>query len=118
VDDVLAERNRAINSPKSVPLYKGQFEQKSARTIKVKNPTENFIRTRDGVYELTEKNSTDGYYAKLPHNTSPYILLTDMVPEIDVEMDNTEQVKEPEIKISKLFTKQEEQQINSELECG
>jgi predicted GNAT family acetyltransferase len=119
-DENFVNRNKYINFAQSLPKLTKPYSRVNENTIRIEDSNENFVRIKDGVYELIQQNGTDSYYYKLPNNTSNYIMVFEdlQVPtEIETPKRDTTPM-EPEVKVTNLFTKQEESKIDEQLECA
>src|SRR5699024_4022865 len=103
--------------PQSLAKYKGIYNNLDSNTITVEGDVQDFIRTAEGVYELVDYNGQVGYYSRLGENGTNFIQNLDVLEEVNTENINIPTAKGAEVKINNLYTKQQGEQIQEELEC-
>lgn len=117
VEQDMVMRNQYFNFPQSLAKYKGIYNNIDSNTITVEGDVQDFIRTAEGVYELVDYNGQVGYYSRLGENGTNFIQNLDVLEEVDTENINIPTAKGAEVKINNLYTKQQGEQIQEELEC-
>lgn len=71
-DQMVYNREQAINNPDGVPKLKQDYTILSPITIAVKNATSNFVRTPMGSYEIDYQIGNVTFYNMLPKGNSKY----------------------------------------------
>lgn len=116
-EESFALRNQYFNYPTSLEKFKGVYNKINENTVSVEGDVQDFIRTRDGVFELVDYNGQTGFYTRLGENNSNFVRALEGIGEVNTDSSAIPTTREAETKINNPYTKAEGEQIQNTLEC-
>ena len=69
--DIQDRRDYTMNNPTILEIFNGSFEKYDPNTAVLKNTKDEFLRLKDGIYELTDSDRGISVYSKLPQISDP-----------------------------------------------
>lgn len=110
-------RQYYANYPKALDIYQDNYQQISSAEIEAQSK-EPFIRTSQGVYELTGMMGKNSLYTKLNQNENTQYKNYDLneIPDSNIIPASINEI-DSEIKVVNLYNKSQEEEINNKLAC-